>query len=660
MLSRSQQRLFKFKLKKYASSLVSVHINNQPVSVPQNTTIIQACEQAGVAIPRFCYDERLSIAGNCRMCLVEVEKTPKPVASCAMPVMPGMKIHTDTPMVKKAREGVMEFLLANHPLDCPICDQGGECDLQDQAVRYGNDRSRFVFSKRAVEDKDLGPLVKTEMTRCIQCTRCVRFANEVAGAPELGTTGRGSDMQIGTYVEQVLKTELSGNVIDLCPVGALTSKPYAFKARPWELKNTETFDVMDALGGAIRVDSRGMEVLRVLPRNEEWISDKTRFAVDGLHRQRLATPLVHKEGKFVPVGWPEALELIVQKISNVDKERIAAVVGGLADAESLSTLKDWFNGMDCENLHVEGNANYGVDLRSYLCQTENIDEADSLLLVGCHPRLEAAVFASRIRQAAIHHRLPVSVVGPPANLPFPYKHLGDDSSAFDSIKIEGERPMVIVGAHVSTDTLGSVSSLVRKFPNLTRNDWQGVNILHHKANSVAAADLGYSGNLSQSAKFVYLLNADETSVPEDAFVVYQGHHGDAGAHCADVILPGAAYTEKRATFIDTTGRPLTTTPAVGLPGAAREDWRILRALAEVCNVTLPYSNEYELHQRMTQLSPTFSSHNRTLGLGELAIQHWKCDKPHKVTYALSDYFQTNVICRASKTMGQCSAIRMPV
>lgn len=494
---------------------VELFIDGQSVVVEAGTALIQACEKAGVEIPRFCYHERLAIAGNCRMCLVEVEKAAKPVASCAMPVAAGMKVFTNSPMVRKAREGVMEFLLANHPLDCPICDQGGECDLQDQSMRYGSDRGRFreFTGKRAVENKNLGPLVKTVMTRCIHCTRCVRFFNEVAGAPELGTTGRGNDMEIGTYVEAALSSEMSGNIIDLCPVGALTAKPHAYTYRPWELKKTESIDVMDAIGSNIRVDSRGVEVIRVLPRlneeiNEEWINDKTRFSCDGLNSQRLTDPLIRQGDKFTEVSWAQALELIAQKMSQLPGSKMAAVAGSLADAESMVALKDLLARFDCYNLRTDsqlgpnhGGLVHGVDFRSnYLFNGRilGVEEAECLLIVGSNPRHEAASLNTRIRKAFLHNNLHVAVIGSAMDAIFDYEHLGENIEALEfllSTKAAtstfmqkfstSKRPMIILGSGIlehesASRVYATLSKLLKKYPNLisTSDNWNGINLLH--------------------------------------------------------------------------------------------------------------------------------------------------------------------------------------
>ena len=676
---------------------IEIFIDNKPVLVEQGVALIQACEKAGVDIPRFCYHERLAVAGNCRMCLVELERSPKPIASCAMPAMPGMRIHTDTPLVKKAREGVMEFLLANHPLDCPVCDQGGECDLQDQSVRYGSDRSRFaeIAGKRAVEDKDFGPLIKTEMTRCIHCTRCVRFANEIAGMVELGTTGRGNDMQIGTYIQKTLGSELSGNIIDLCPVGALTSKPYAFTARPWELKRTESVDVTDAVGSAIRVDSRGVEVMRIIPRendavNEEWISDKTRFSYDGLKRQRLGTPMIRGEdGRLKPATWPAALDRISSIMHAIPTQKWRGVAGALADAESMVALKDLFNKAGAEDLVVDTSKSIlQNDLRSsYIANSKfrGVEEADWILLIGTNPRVEAAVFNARIRRRWIYSDAYIGIIGPSnVALTFDAEHLGENFEVLDSL-INGHsdfakalssaaRPYIIVGSTVterpdSNAVLGRIAELVSKHHDkFVQNDWNGVNILQRDASRVAAMDIGYNGisEKSSAPQLVYLLNADEYSdavVPDDAFVIYQGHHGDRGAHRADVVLPGAAFTEKSATFVNAEGRAQRTYVAVPPPAAAREDWKIIRALSEVAGYPLAYDDIETLRSRMFDVSPTLTSNlNRvnSASFMELSIELWKYfAKGHTlsnvpVELPISDFYLTNPISRASQTMAKCS------
>lgn len=576
-----------------------------------------------------------------RMCLVEVERAPKPVASCAFPVQPGMNVKTSSPLVHKAREGVMEFLLANHPLDCPICDQGGECDLQDQSMRYGADRGRFheVGGKRAVEDKNIGPLVKTSMNRCIHCTRCVRFMNDVAGAPELGSTGRGNDMQIGTYLERNLDSELSGNIIDLCPVGALTSKPYAFRARPWELKHTESIDVHDALGSNVRVDSRGLEVMRITPRlnddiNEEWINDKSRFACDGLRTQRLTTPLIRREGKFVPATWEQALTEIssAQQKLQPNTNEFKAIAGHLVDAESMVAMKDLANRLGSDNLALDqpGGSSpiaHGIDVRSnYLFNSRvyGIEEADAILLVATNPRHEASVLNARIRKQYLRSDLEIGLVGEKFDSTFDFEHLGSDVSALKSALsgpfgeklASAQRPMIIVGSAAAEhqDAKGIfevVGGFVDKHAkNFNTPEWQGYNVLQRAASRGAAYEVGFttpSPEVAQAKpKMVWLLGADEVSqseLPSDAFVVYQGHHGDRGAQFADVVLPGAAYTEKSGTYVNTEGRVQVTRAATSLPGAARDDWKIIRATSEFLGVPLPYDDVEMLRDRMEEISP---------------------------------------------------------
>ncbi|GLG94634.1 NADH-ubiquinone oxidoreductase 75 kDa subunit, mitochondrial [Gryllus bimaculatus] len=619
-----------------ASNKIEVFVDDKPVLVDPGTTVLQAAAMVGVEIPRFCYHERLSVAGNCRMCLVEVEKVPKPVAACAMPVMKGWRIKTDSEMTRKAREGVMEFLLVNHPLDCPICDQGGECDLQDQSMAFGSDRSRFVdinFSgKRAVEDKDIGPLIKTIMTRCIHCTRCIRFASEVAGIDDLGTTGRGNDMQVGTYVEKFFLSELSGNVIDLCPVGALTSKPYSFTARPWETRKIESVDVLDAVGSNIVVTTRTGEVLRILPRtndevNEEWLSDKSRFAYDGLKRQRLVTPMLkNPQGDLVPVEWEDALGCVAKAVCSVPGDQIAAVAGALADAEALVALKDLLNRLGSEALCTEQgfpNEGAGTDLRSsYLLNNRiaGLEDADYVLLVGTNPRFEAPLVNARLRKAYLHKEQELAVIGPCVNLTYDYKHLGSDPQVLEQLA---------AGSHEFFNTLASA-----KKPLITPADWKVLNVLQQQASQVAALDLGYRA----------------------------GHHGDAGAAMADCILPGAAYTEKQASYVNTEGRAQQTITAVTPPGQAREDWKIIRALSEIVGHRLPYDNLNEIRHRLEEVAPNLTSYgrveeanyfNQALQLSKL-IDARLTNSPLDVQLKdLEDFFMTDSISRASPTMAKC-------
>lgn len=587
------------------------------------------------------------IAGNCRMCLVEVERAPKPVASCAWPVSAGMVVKTNSPLAHKAREGVMEFLLANHPLDCPICDQGGECDLQDQSMRYGADRGRFheIGGKRGVEDKNIGPLIKTSMNRCIHCTRCIRFANDIAGAPEMGSTGRGNDIQIGTYLEKNLDTELSGNVIDLCPVGALTSKPYAFRARPWELKKTESIDVLDGLGSNIRIDARGLEVMRIVPRlnddvNEEWINDKSRFACDGLKTQRLTLPLVRREGKFEPVDWEQALTEISQAWEKKAPKgnEFKAIAGELTDVESLVAMKELANKLGSENLALDMPSGsqpvaHGVDVRSnYLFNSRiwGIEEADCILIVGSNPRHEAAVLNARIRKQWMRSDLEIGVVGEQWDSTFEFEHFGTDldalkkalSGPFGKKLSDAKKPMIIVGSGVTDHTdakafYETVGTFVDKnAANFLTEEWNGFNVLQRAASRAGAFEVGFVTPSTEVAetkpKFVWLLGADEINeadIPKDAFVVYQGHHGDKGAQIADIVLPGAAYTEKNATYINTEGRVQMTRAATGLPGAARTDWKIIRAASEFLGAPLAYDDVAALRDRMFEISPALAAYD---------------------------------------------------
>ncbi|CDO54753.1 hypothetical protein DV113_000644 [Geotrichum candidum] len=689
-----------FSRTRLANAEVELTIDGKKVSIEAGSALIQACEKAGVTVPRYCYHEKLAIAGNCRMCLVDVERAPKPVASCAFPVGPGMVVRTDTERVKKAREGVMEMMLSNHPLDCPVCDQGGECDLQDQSMRYGRDRSRFheISGKRATENKEIGPLIKTSMNRCIHCTRCVRFANDVAGAPELGTSGRGNDMQIGTYLEKNLTSELSGNVIDLCPVGALTSKPYAFHARPWELKKVESIDVLDGLGSNIRVDSRGVEVMRVLPRlnddvNEEWISDKTRFAVDGLKNQRLTTPLIKVGDKFETSTWNDALQAIADARTrlNVKDNEFKGIAGDLVEVESLVALKDLANSLNSENLTIDTNSLppvHGVDIRSnYLFNSSinGIEDADVILLVGTNPRHEAAVLNARIRKQFLRSDLEIGLVGEEFDSTFWVEHLGNNASALTAA-LEGEfgkklagakKPFIIVGSGVTEHAdAAAIYKTVGEFVtknsgNFLTSEWNGYNVLQRAASRSGAYDVGFVPPSEEVAKtepkLLWLLGADEikpADIPKDAFVVYQGHHGDLGAQYADVILPGAAYTEKAGTYVNTEGRAQVTRASVGPPGVAREDWKIIRAASEYLGATLPYEDIYELRSRLGDIAPHLLRHDvieptslAELGLKEQVIAA-NASKPAAsdaaLTKVVDNFYFTDAISRSSPTMAKCS------
>ncbi|KAG1143225.1 hypothetical protein G6F37_007758 [Rhizopus arrhizus] len=678
---------------------VEVFIDGKSVMIEKGAALIQACEKAGADIPRFCYHERLSVAGNCRMCLVEVERAPKPVASCAYPVMPGMKVKTNSPLVHKAREGVMEFLLYNHPLDCPVCDQGGECDLQDQSMRYGTDRGRFhePVGKRAVEDKDFGPLINTEMTRCIQCTRCVRFANEVAGATELGTSGRGNDMQISTYIEKTIDSEMSGNVIDLCPVGALTSKPYNMRARPWELKKYETIDVSDAIGSNIRLDTRGVEVMRILPRmhdeiNEEWISDKTRFFYDGLKVQRLTTPLVRDGNRFVPASWEKALKRVSDELAKVKGNSAKAVAGHLADAESMVALKDLFNRIGSENLSIDapnGSKPLAInaDFRSNYTLNSTIagaEEADVVLLIGTNPRHEAPILNTRFRKAFLHNGQDLGLIGQADDLNYEYAHIGDNTKDIEKILdgshpfakrlAEAKKPMIVVGSAVvenakdSEYILSKVSELSDKFKStLFQDGWNGVNVLQRAASRTAAYEIGFVPTSSEATSapvnFLYLLNADEVNasdIPRDAFVVYQGHHGDVGAQYADVILPGSAFTEKNATYVNTEGRTQITRAGVNPPAAAREDWKIIRALSEVAGHTLPYDDLPSVRSRLSEISPSLTRYDviETPSISQIGLSAQRKTNVQStgevLTSVIKNFYRTDPISRASSTMAKCT------
>jgi NADH-quinone oxidoreductase subunit G len=686
-------------------------IDGNEHDVPDGITLIQACQLAGIEIPRFCYHERLSIAGNCRICLVEVAGMPKPVASCAMgvndlrPARDGTPptIITSSETVKKAREGVLEFLLINHPLDCPICDQGGECDLQDQTMAYGFDAGRFQDNKRAVEDKYLGPLIGTFMNRCIHCTRCVRFMTEVAGVEELGAIGRGEDMEITTYLERGMLSNLSGNVVDLCPVGALTSKPYAFMARPWELSKTLSIDVMDALGSAIRVDARGREVMRILPRvndaiNEEWISDKARHVWDGLRTQRLDRPYVRKQGKLVPASWNEALRVIAERMKGLDGSRFAAIAGDLAAAEEMFSLKLLAAQLGSRNIDCRQDGAALDPARgraSYLFNSTiaGIDQADAILLVGTDPRHEAPVLNARIRrrwrQAQGH--IPIGLIGQDADLTYAYDYLGagpdtlakiaDHAHAFLK-RFEGaERPMLILGqAALARPDGAAVSALAAKAaiamgairPALF---WNGFNVLHHAAGRVAGLDLGLvpgEGGLDVAGildaagagtiEVVYLLGADEIDMTQlgDAFVIYQGSHGDRGAHHADVILPGAAYTEKDAIYVNTEGRAQLAARAVFPPGEAREDWKILRALSGALDKPLPFDSMQALRARLFEAHPHLALLEQidpadSASIERLAKQSAKPSK-ERLGRAIDDFYLTNPIARASAIMASLSAL----
>ncbi len=677
-------------------STVTITVDGQEVEVDGRLTLLQALQSIGKEVPHFCFHERLSIAGNCRMCLVEVEKERKPVASCAMPLRDGLVVHTDSEATRAMRKGVMEFLLINHPLDCPICDQGGECDLQDQAMAYGFDRTRYHENKRAVADKEMGPLVATEMTRCIHCTRCVRFAQEIAGVEELGALFRGEHMEITSYLEKSLTSELSANVIDLCPVGALTSKPYAFAARPWELRKTESVDVMDAVGSNIRVDSRGSEVMRVLPRmnddiNEEWISDKTRYACDGLKRQRLDRPYVRRDGKLAEVDWPTALEAVATKLGALKGSEIAAIAGDQADCEAMFALKSLITGMGSANLDCrqDGAALDPAARAGYLFNTTiaGIEDADALLIVGSNPRLEAPILNARIRKRSLMGGFPVAAIGDPGDLTYRYEQIGagpetlkevlSGRNSFAKVLQDAERPMLFLGMGAlarpdGAAILAAARALADKTGMIVEG-WNGFNVLHTAAARVGGLDLGFvpsAGGKSTAEildcasageiKLVWLLGADEidTDKLKDVFVVYQGHHGDAGAHVADVILPGAAYTEKNATYVNTEGRPQRSFLAAFPPGDAKEDWAILRALSATMGKPLPFNTLAELRGQMEEACPVLAD------IDEIAVAEWRPfgeagdmagDMGTEPFHSpVENFYMTDPISRCSETMAKCT------
>lgn len=696
------------------TELRTIKVNGREIDVDPRLTLLQACEEAGEEIPRFCYHERLSVAGNCRMCLIEVKGgPPKPVASCAQNVRdlrPGPEgappeLFTNTPMVKKAREGVMEFLLINHPLDCPICDQGGECDLQDQAVAYGRGGSRFDENKRAVEEKHMGPLIKTIMTRCIQCTRCVRFATEVAGVDDLGLVNRGENAEITTYLEKAVDSELTGNLIDVCPVGALTSKPYAFNARPWELKKIETIDVMDAVGSNIRMDVRGREVLRILPRthddvNEEWLADKGRFVWDGFTKRRIDRPYIREGGNLRPASWNEAFDAIAARLENTDAGKVGAIVGDLVSAEPVKALKDLMAAIgtphtDCrQDGGVLGQMPSGTKAprSSYTLSggIASIDGADAILLVGTNPRVEAPLVNARIRKNWLGNMgLQVGLIGAGADLSYEVAHIGSGPESlsallqgqhsFAEVLKNAERPLILVGAGAVARTDGQAvmaeALKLAESVGALSSDWCGFGVLHNAAGRVGALDLGFlpgeegrsftdilNGAQSGEIEVVYNLGCDEAdfSALNNAFVIYQGHHGDAGAKVADVILPGAAYPEQSGLFANTEGRVQMTNRVYFPFGEAKDDWAILRALSERLGKTLPYDDLFALRQAMMADAPTFGGLD-SLTEGELPCPaDWQgagALADEAFAPAISDYYATNPIARASQVMAECRESR---
>ena len=661
-------------------------VNNKEVEFEEGMTVLQACELAGAEIPRFCYHERLSIAGNCRMCLVEMEKSAKPIASCAMPATDGMKIKTNTPFVDKARKGVMEFLLANHPLDCPVCDQGGECDLQDQSLFYGLDNSRYTENKRQVKEKYMGPLIKTQMTRCIHCTRCIRFANEVAGIPELGAVGRGEDMEITTYLEKSMESELSANVIDLCPVGALTSKPYAFEARPWDLKKTETIDVMDAVGSNIRVDTYGWEVKRILPKinediNEEWISDKTRYACDGLLKQRLDTPYIRENGKLKKTSWDNAIKVLINKIKFFNPNEIAGLVGDLADLEMIYSFKTFFqncvgsNNFECRNDRIYINPQERMNY-IFNSSINGIEDSDLILLIGTNPRLEATILNARIRKTYTRKKLKIYSIGDPGDLTYPYQLIGSNTSIIREI-VSGEheisnkikkskKPIVIIGESALYGEIGQyIFESLKSFlsaNNFIKKDWNALNILTQHASRVGAVDLEmylinerenfpFFDKLDNNEfKFLYLLGFDNINFDKkDKFIVYQGSHGDKGAEIADIILPGAAYTEKDGLFVNLEGKLQNAYKASYPPGDAREDWIVFKDIANMMKKPLGYKNVKHLRELIVKnIQQKNNYQNKKINNIDFVEGN--------ILINPIDYYYTNSIARSSKVMSECRQI----
>jgi NADH-quinone oxidoreductase subunit G len=666
--------------------MLKLKVNNIDIEIEDGLTVLQACEKAGAEIPRFCYHEKLSIAGNCRMCLVEIEKSPKPVASCAMPATEGMNIKTNTEFVEKARKGVMEFLLANHPLDCPVCDQGGECDLQDQSMFYGVDKSRYKENKREVPEKNMGPLIKTQMTRCIHCTRCIRFATEVAGIPEIGAIGRGEDMQITTYLEQSMQSELSANVIDLCPVGALTSKPYVFEARPWELKKTESIDVMDAIGSNIRIDTYGWEVKRVLPRinediNEEWISDKTRYACDGLLNQRLDTPYIKYNGKFEKGSWNEVFNIIKSKFKNADKEKICGISGDLVNMETLYIFKEFFN-KTLGSHNVESRSNHAYlnpnKRENYLFNSSinGIEEADFILLIGSNPRYEATILNARIRKSYLENKTKIISLNDVGDLTYPYEALNgnienikdiiEDKHKISSIIKEAKKPLIIFGqSALRSNSAKYIFESIKSFlikNNKISKEWNSLNIISQDASAVGSFDLGLYKTIDgsnevlkdlENHKFeiVYLLGQDSLKFnKQNEFIIYQGSHGDKGAEIADIILPGAAYTEQNGYFTNLEGKLQKAYKASYPPEDAKEDWLIINELAEVMNHRKLFNDKDELDSSLINQINLFIEKNNSKQFSDIKNLDFKKEA---LKINTEDYYYSNVVARASKTMLDC-------
>ena len=671
--------------------MLKLKVNEIDIEVEEGLTVLQACEKAGVEIPRFCYHEKLSIAGNCRMCLVELEKSPKPVASCAMPASEGMNIKTNTEFVEKARKGVMEFLLANHPLDCPVCDQGGECDLQDQSMFYGVDKSRYKENKRAVSEKNMGPLIKTQMTRCIHCTRCVRFATEVAGVTEIGAIGRGEDMEITTYLEQSMQSELSANVVDLCPVGALTSKPYVFEARPWELKKTESIDVMDAIGSNIRVDTYGWEVKRILPRinediNEEWISDKTRYACDGLLNQRLDTPYIKYNGKFEKASWNEVFNIIKSKFKNADKDKICGMSGDLINMESLYIFKEFFNKtLGSHNVESRSDHTYlnSKKRENYLFNStiNGIEEADFILLIGSNPRYEATILNARIRKAYLQNKTKIISLNDVGDLTYPYesldgdieniKKITEDSHEVSSLIKEAKKPLIIFGqSSLKTKSAKYIFESVKSFlkkNNKMSDEWNSLNTISENASTVGSFDLGLYKTVDGSNEvlkdlenhmfeIVYLLGVDNLKFEKkNEFIIYQGSHGDKGAEIADIILPGAAYTEQNGYFTNLEGKIQKAYKASFPPEEAKEDWLIINELAETMNHRKLFNDKDELDSSLLNQINLFIEKDKSIKSSTVENVEFKQEI---LKVENEDYYYSNAIARASKTMLECKTAKV--
>ena len=668
--------------------MIKLKVNDKEIEVEEGLTVLQACEQAGFEIPRFCYHEKLSIAGNCRMCLVEMEKSPKPIASCAMPAAEGMNIKTNTPKVEKSRKGVMEFLLANHPLDCPVCDQGGECDLQDQSMFYGIDKSRFKENKRHVPEKYMGPLIKTQMTRCIHCTRCIRFATEVAGVPELGAIGRGEDMQITTYLEKAMESELSANVIDLCPVGALTSKPYVFEARPWELKKTETIDVMDAVGSNIRVDTYGWEVKRVLPKvnddiNEEWISDKTRYACDGLKNQRLDNPFIKNNGQFQKTSWEDVYSLIKLKINQTTPDKISGFTGDLTNMETQFAAREFFDKILTSNYLESRSENIFVDTskrENYIFNSSinSIEESDFILLVGTNPRYEATILNTRIRKSYLNNQAEIYSFGDQGDLTYPYKVISESNKALDHFLSgngdlynkfkNSSKPMVILGFSFFLGKSAKyfqekLNSFQKNYINEEFKDWKIINVLSKDASTVGAFDLdiintsdGYNKTLEKlnnnEFELIFLFGQDNLNFSKkNEFVVYIGSHGDKGAETADIVLPSPAYTEQNGYYTNLEGKIQKAYKATYPPGSAKEEWLILNELSKLIRNKVLFKDRNYLEDSLKNYLNTKKKHTLQSSENNNFIEE-------QIKTIQIDYFYSNVIARASKTMSECRNLRL--